>query len=85
MKDLVVCKLEGETFFSSESDRIRDEFVKILITFPCTITDVITQNSKGEKRNAKKFVVEQLEMIKLIDALFLLWINPGTIILIYQK
>lgn len=83
-KDLLSCKMNGQTFFSTENEIIKILFVNSLMNMDCTITDVTTQNKEGETRKAKKFVLNDLEMIELSQLKMFLWLQAGSSVLIFN-
>ncbi len=83
--DLVQCQINGKTFFSSEEPALRDSLSATLMSVKGEFTQTTTSNQSGETKEARKFVVEELTMVKLFLGAAHLWLQPKTVIFIFNK
>ena len=83
--DLVQCQINGKTFFSSEEPELRDSLAATLMGVKGEFTQTTTSNQSGETKEARKFVVEELTMVKLFLGAAHLWLQPKTVIFIFNK
>lgn len=84
-RDLLNCKFGGKIVFSTDNNLIKNQIINILIDIPCTISDTISVNKKGEKIKAKKFIINEFTILKLLDNKLLLWLQVGMEIFVYNE
>lgn len=84
-KDLLSCKLNGKTVFSTENSLIKNQIVNILMDIDCVVNYVEITNKKGEKAKTKKFIINEFTIIKLIDNKLLLWLQEGMEVYVYYN
>jgi len=69
----------GEIIFTIDNKDVANMIVNNLLRSNCDITNV-TLEHKETKRQAKKFILKDLEIFKMGDDVMFFWLQPNTVV-----
>lgn len=79
---LIKIKQNGQTIFDSDQEWVKSGIVSSIINAKGEYSDITVTQKNGDRYSAKKFIVGELFILKMMGSAFYLWLQEGMEIII---